>query len=230
MSNNRRGRCNGGGHDGGYGGGNGGGGFPQQLTWFGDNGAGAQQPSFPPTPYNTGKIGTTATPMAATWTTPTQAQHVAITARPTIPMQAVPTSWAAQLPECARPSCRQHVAASHPPPSPLATATPTATPTRCILPHPRYKCPTRIFWSNPTCRWHQPPADDHGHAGYLAWSNHDEFCWPAVPSKRQGRSNDAAADPAGNAHDGTLLCSQPADLICPQSTASGVFPISKGGQ
>jgi hypothetical protein len=52
MSNNRRGRCNGGGHDGGYGSGNGGGGFPQQPTWFGSNGAGAQQPSFPPTPYN----------------------------------------------------------------------------------------------------------------------------------------------------------------------------------
>jgi hypothetical protein len=51
MSNNRHGRHNGSGHDGGYGGGNGGGGFPQQPTWFGGNGAGAQQPSFPPTPY-----------------------------------------------------------------------------------------------------------------------------------------------------------------------------------
>jgi hypothetical protein len=51
MSNNRRGRRNGGGHDGGSGGGNGGGGFPQQPTWFGGNGAGAQQPPRPPTPY-----------------------------------------------------------------------------------------------------------------------------------------------------------------------------------
>jgi hypothetical protein len=110
-----------------------------------------------------------------------------------------------------------------PPPLPPAAATPTATPTRCILPHPRYKSPTCVFWSNPTCRWHLPPADDHGHASYAAWSNHDEFCWPAVPSKRRGHSNDAAADPAGNAHDGTLLCSQPADLICPQLTASGYF-------
>jgi hypothetical protein len=51
MSNNCCGRRNGGGHDGGYGGGNSGGGFPQQPTWFGSNGAGAQQPSFPPTPH-----------------------------------------------------------------------------------------------------------------------------------------------------------------------------------
>jgi hypothetical protein len=51
MSNNCRGRRNGGGHDRGYSGGNGGGNFPQQPTWFGGNRAGAQQPSFPPTPY-----------------------------------------------------------------------------------------------------------------------------------------------------------------------------------
>ena len=52
--NNRRNRRNGGGHgDGGTGGSNGGGGvsFPQQPTWFGGNGAGAQQPTRPPTPY-----------------------------------------------------------------------------------------------------------------------------------------------------------------------------------
>jgi hypothetical protein len=52
MSNNCHGRCIGGGQDGGYGGSNGGGNFPQQPTWFGGNGAGAQQLSFPPTPYN----------------------------------------------------------------------------------------------------------------------------------------------------------------------------------
>ncbi len=51
MSNNRRGRRNGRGHNGDSGGSNGGGGFPQQPTWFGGNGAIAQQPSFPPTPY-----------------------------------------------------------------------------------------------------------------------------------------------------------------------------------
>ena len=47
-------RRNGGGHgNGGTGGSNGGGGssFPQQPTWFGGNGAGAQQPTRPPTPY-----------------------------------------------------------------------------------------------------------------------------------------------------------------------------------
>jgi hypothetical protein len=52
--NNRRNRRNGGGHgNGGTGGSNGGGGgsFPQQPTWFGGNGAGAQQPTCPPTPY-----------------------------------------------------------------------------------------------------------------------------------------------------------------------------------
>ena len=71
---------------------------------------------FLPLPISIGKIGTTATPMAAMWTMPTQAQHVAIAAQPTIPMQAVPTSWAAQQLECTRPSSRQHVAASHRPP------------------------------------------------------------------------------------------------------------------
>jgi hypothetical protein len=51
MSNNCHGRCNGGGHDNGSSSSNGGGGFPHQPTWFGGNGAGAQQQSFPPTPY-----------------------------------------------------------------------------------------------------------------------------------------------------------------------------------
>jgi hypothetical protein len=37
--------------NGGSGGANGTGSFPQQPTWFGSNGAGAQQPSRPPTPY-----------------------------------------------------------------------------------------------------------------------------------------------------------------------------------
>jgi len=50
--NNRRKSHNGGGHgNGGTGGDNGGGNFPQQPTWFGGNGAGAQQPTRPPTPY-----------------------------------------------------------------------------------------------------------------------------------------------------------------------------------
>ena len=50
--NNRRNRRNGGGHgNSGTGGNNGGGNFPQQPTWFGGNGASAQQPMHPPTPY-----------------------------------------------------------------------------------------------------------------------------------------------------------------------------------
>jgi len=74
--NNRRNRRNGGGHgNGGTGGNNsdGGGNFPQQRpTWFGGNGADAQQPTRPPTPYTSvGKIGTTAILMVVTWMTPT---------------------------------------------------------------------------------------------------------------------------------------------------------------
>jgi hypothetical protein len=42
--NNRFGRCNGGGSRRGNGSGN----FPQQPTWFGGSGAGAQQPTCPP--------------------------------------------------------------------------------------------------------------------------------------------------------------------------------------
>jgi hypothetical protein len=51
MSNNCHCRRNGGGHKGGSGSGNGSGGIPQQPTWFSGNGAGAQQPPCPPTPY-----------------------------------------------------------------------------------------------------------------------------------------------------------------------------------
>jgi hypothetical protein len=47
TSNNRFGRRNGGGSGRGSGSGN----FPQQPTWFGGSGAGAQQPTCPPNPY-----------------------------------------------------------------------------------------------------------------------------------------------------------------------------------
>jgi hypothetical protein len=47
KSNNCFGRCN----CGGSGRGNGSGNFPQQSTWFGGSGAGAQQPTCPPNPY-----------------------------------------------------------------------------------------------------------------------------------------------------------------------------------
>jgi hypothetical protein len=47
LSNNCFGRCNGGGSRCGNGSGN----FPQQPTWFGGSGAGAQQPTCPPNPY-----------------------------------------------------------------------------------------------------------------------------------------------------------------------------------
>jgi hypothetical protein len=59
--------------NGGSGGGYGGGSFSQQPAWFVGNGAGAQQPARPPTPYKHWEIGTTAVPMAATLMTPTRA-------------------------------------------------------------------------------------------------------------------------------------------------------------
>jgi hypothetical protein len=178
MSKNHRGRHNGGGQDRGYGGSNGGGSFPRHPTWFGGNRAGAQQPSFPPTPYKRwenwkychthgGKVDKAHTSAMCGNCGPTHnpnASHANIMGGLTAGMH-----------KTILPLARGR----KPPPPPLlppAAATPTAMPTRCILPHPRYKCPTRIFWSNPTCRWHLLPADDHGHAGYSAWSNHDKFC------------------------------------------------------
>jgi hypothetical protein len=231
MSNNCRGRCNGGGHDGGYGGGNGGGSFPQQPTWFGGNGAGTQQPSFLPTPYKRWKnwnyCHTHGGNVDDAHTSAMCGNH-GLMHNPNASRANIMGGSTAGMHKTILPSSPGHK--PPPPPLPPAAATPTAMPTRCILPHPRYKCPTRVFWSNPTCWWHLPPADDHGHAIYAAWSNHDEFCWPAVPSKCRGRSNDAAANSAGNAHDGTLPCSQPADLLCPQPTASEVFLTSRGRQ
>ena len=66
--------------------------------------------------------------------------------------------------------------------------------------------------------------------GAAARSRHDELCRTAVPST-QDRTDDAATNPAGDAHDGTLICSQPATLLCPQSApAAGVFLTGRGGQ
>ncbi len=81
--NNRRNRRNGGGHgNGGTGGSNSGGGgnFPQQPTWFGGNGAGAQQPTRPPTPY---KHWENWILMAVMWMTPTRVHRARIGARHT---------------------------------------------------------------------------------------------------------------------------------------------------
>ena len=58
---------------------------------------------------------------------------------------------------------------SPPPPSP---ATPTAMPTRVILPYP---------WHDATWRWHVPCARDHAHAGTSARPRNDEFCAAARP-------------------------------------------------
>jgi hypothetical protein len=59
---------------------------------------------------------------------------VAIAARPTIPTQAVPTSWAARQPECTRPFCRRHVAASHPPRRPQQQQLPQQCPRGAYYP------------------------------------------------------------------------------------------------
>jgi hypothetical protein len=183
MSNNHCGRRNGGGHDGGSGRGNGGGGFPQQPTWFGGNGASAQQQSFPSTPYkhwenwsycytHGGDVDNAHMSATCGNCSPTHnpnANHANIMGGliAGMHMTILPSAWGRKPPP--------------PPPLPPAAAIPTATPTRYILPHPKYKCPTRVLWSNPTCRWHIPPADNHGHAGYSAWSNRDEFVGMQFP-------------------------------------------------
>ena len=60
---------------------------------------------------------------------------------------------------------------------------------------------------------------------------HDEFCRTAITStKCRERADDAAASSAGDAHDGTLLCSQPTTLLCPQPAAAGILLASRGGQ
>ncbi len=145
MSNNRHGRRNGGGHDGGSGGGNSGGGFPQQPTWFGGNGASAQQQSFPPTPYKRWENWN----YCHTHGGDVVDAHVSATCGNCSPThnpnaRAVPTSWAAQSPECTRPSCHWHVAASHPPPvAPSSSSSHSndhqvhTTPPKAQMPHPR---------------------------------------------------------------------------------------------
>ncbi len=146
MSNNCCGRCNGGGHDRGYGGGNGGDGFPQQPTWFGGNGAGAQQPSFPPTPYkrweNWNYCHTHGSNMDNAHTSTTCGNH-GPTHNPNASRANIMGGLTAGMHKTILPPA--HNRKPPPPPLPPAAATSTAMSTRCILPHPRYKCPTRVF-------------------------------------------------------------------------------------
>jgi hypothetical protein len=231
MSNNCHGRCNGGGHNGGSGSSNGGGGFSQQPTWFGGNRAGTQQQSFPPTPFkhweNWNYCHTRGGDVDDAHTSATGGNR-GPTHNPNASRANIMGGLIAGMHKTILPLARGR----KPPPthSPQQQQLPQQCPPGAYYPTQGTNAPPAYFWSNPTCRWHLPPADDHGHASYSALSNHDEFCWPAVPSKRRGRSNNAAANPTGNAHDGTLLCSQPADLLCPQPTASGVFLTSRSGQ
>ncbi len=109
---------------------------------------------------------------------------------------------------------------SSPPPVPPATATPIATPSSVILP-----CPGHDATYVPCTR-------DHDHAGAAARPRHDEFCRTATLSTkcRECADEDAAASSAGDAHDGTLLCSQPTTLLCPQPAAARILLTSRGRQ
>jgi len=151
--------------------------------------------------------------------TPTQAHHAGIGAQHTTQMRPTPTSWADQSPECTRPSFPQHVAVLLPPPLPQATATSTATPSSVILPCPGHDAIYVLC------------THDHAHAGASARPRHDEFCRTAIPStKCRECADDAAASSAGDAHDDTLLRSQPTTLLCPQPAAAGILLTSRGGQ
>ena len=102
-----------------------------------------------------------------------------------------------------------------PPPAPPAGAAATTMPTGVILPCPGHD----VTYVLCTC--------DLAHAGA---TRNGEFYRPAVPSTSE-RADDAATNPAGDAHDGILLCSHPATVLCPQSaTAAGIFLTGRGGQ
>ena len=176
-------------------------------------------PHVLPLPTSVGKIGTTAIFMAVTWMTPTRAHHAGIGAQHTTQMRPEPTSWADRSPECTRPSFPQHVAVLLPPPLPPETATSTATPSSVILPCPGHNATT------------VPCTRDHAHAGAAARPRNDEFCRTAIPNtKCRGCANDAAASSTGDAHDGTILRSQPTTLTCPQPAAAVILLTSRGRQ
>ncbi len=108
---------------------------------------------------------------------------------------------------------------SSPPASPPASAASTATPTSGILPCPGHDAT------------YVPCTHGHAHTGASARPRHDEFCRTAIPStKCRKRADDGAASSTGDAHDGTLLCSQPTTLLCPQPAAAGILLTSRGGQ
>ena len=160
-----------------------------------------------------GRIETTATLMVMMLMTPTRVHRAGIGAQHTT-----------QIPNTTRTnimggSIAPWRAAVLPPPYHPAAAMPTAMPTIVILPYPRHDA---------TWLWHIPCAGNHAHAGTAARPRHDEFCRTAVPSIKCHECADAATSPAGNAHDGTLLCSQPANLQCPQSATAGVLLTSRG--
>jgi len=221
--NNRPNRRNSGGHGNGSTGGSnsgGGGNFPQQPTWFGCNGAGAQLPTRPPTPYKRwenwnychthgGDVDDTHMSASCGNRGPT---HNANATRAKI------HGWIDRRNAQDHPSLSMRPYSS-PPSLPPAAAASTATPTSGILPWPGHDA-TYVQCTH-----------DHAHTGASARPRHDEFCRTAISStKCRERADDAAASSTGDAHDGTLLCSQPLTLLCPQPAAAGILLTSRGGQ
>ena len=109
------------------------------------------------------------------------------------------------------------------PPSPTAATAPTATPTGVVLPYSRDDAT-------------QQGTGNNAHASAIP---HDELRRPAVPGEHADDAttnaagdDDAPASTTGDAHDGTLLCSQPANPRCPHPTAAvlGTVLTGRGGQ
>jgi hypothetical protein len=180
-----------------------------------------------PIPTNSGRIETIVSPTVVMLTTITPVQRVANQVLCTTQMQATPTLWADQLPECTRPS-RLHFWPHSTQSLPPAAKAPSATSAQCLLPSWRHGLattnPSRTVWQNATGQWHKPPANNHGHAGVSSWPRNDDECW-TVPSGRRNYANDADGPTAnGGTHVDEPLCPQPAA----QSNA-GVFLMSRGG-
>jgi len=206
--NNRCNRCNDGGHGNGSTGGNnsgGGGNFLQQPTWFGGNGAGAQQPTRPPTPYKHWKkwnyCQTHGGDADDTHTSPSCGNrgptHNVNATRANIMGGSI-----AGMHKTILPSACDHT------PVPSSSSVHSNTHQRhTTLSRARARCNLRTVHAR------------------------DEFCRTAIPStKSRERADDAAASSTGDAHDGTLLCSQPTTLLCPQPAAARILLTSRGGQ
>ena len=110
---------------------------------------------------------------------------------------------------------------SPPPPSPPAAAMFTATPPVSYYPVQGTPQPTYHARATMPMPAQQPGQGMMNSAG----------CRTAIPStKCRKRADDTTASSAGDANDGTLICSQPTTLLCPQPAAAGILLTSRGGQ